>query len=261
MEQPEIIFAGDRSIAVNVLRYLLDSDVRVSGLCLPSIGSASHDDQIINLCDHLDDSQIFRGTEFKNEGNKKKLKSVSPDYIISVHFQHFIPKEILEIPIHGVVNLHPAYLPYNRGWHTPSWAILDQTPYGATLHFMEEEIDAGEIIAQKTVEINPEDTANTLYQKALTAEFDLFKQSWPNLAEFNYTTNPQSETEATTHTRDELKKVQELNLEQSVETEELIKKLRALTTNQIEEAAYYEIEGEKYYTQVDIVPESELDSS
>ncbi|GAA0512380.1 Methionyl-tRNA formyltransferase [Halorubrum aquaticum] len=261
MEKPEIIFAGDRKIAVNVLRYLLDSDVRVSGLCLPNIGSASHDEQLIKLCNHLDDDRIFRGTEFKSESNKKRLERIIPDYMISVHFQHFIPKEILEIPIHGVVNLHPAYLPYNRGWHTPSWAILDQTPYGATLHFMEEEIDAGDIIARKRIEIKPEDTANTLYQKALTAEFELFKQSWPDLAEFNYTTSPQSETEATTHTRDELKKIQKLNLEQSVKTEELIKKIRALTTNKIEEAAYYEKENKKYYIQVDIVPELELDSS
>jgi methionyl-tRNA formyltransferase len=261
MEKPEIIFAGDRKIAVNVLKYLLDNDVRVSGLYLPNMNSASHDEQLTRLCSHLDDDWVLRGTEFKNESNKKRLERVTPDYIISVHFQHIIPKEILEIPTHGVVNLHPAYLPYNRGWHTPSWAILDQTPYGATLHFMEEEIDAGDIIARKMIEIKPEDTANTLYQKALTAELELFKQSWPDLAEFNYTTSPQPEKEATTHTRGELKKVQKLNLEQSVKTERLIKKLRALTTNQVEEAAYFEKENEKYFIQVEVIPESELESN
>lgn len=261
MKKPEIIFAGDRKIAVNVLRYLLDNDVRISGLYLPNISSASHDEQLTRLCNHLDDDRVLRGTEFKNESNKKRLERIAPDYIISVHFQHFIPKEILGIPTHGVVNLHPAYLPYNRGWHTPSWAILDQTPYGATLHFMEEEIDAGDIIARKMIEIKPEDTANTLYQKALTAEFELFKQSWPDLAEFNYTASPQPETEATTHTRDELKKIQKLNLEQSIKTERLIKKLRALTTNQVEEAAYFEKGNEKYFMQVEVVPESELESN
>jgi methionyl-tRNA formyltransferase len=68
-----------------------------------------------------------------------------------------------------VLNLHPV-LPYNKGWNTPSWAILDNTTYGATLHFMTEALDEGDIIHQKKLEIVFADTANTLYQKALELE-------------------------------------------------------------------------------------------
>jgi folate-dependent phosphoribosylglycinamide formyltransferase PurN len=58
-------------------------------------------------------------------------------------------------------------LPYNKGWNTPSWAILDTT-YGA-LHFMTEALDEDDIIHQKKLEIVLR-TANTLYQKALELE-------------------------------------------------------------------------------------------
>ena len=77
------------------------------------------------------------------------LEQLSLDYIICVHFPYIVPREILSIPKYGVTNLHPAYLPYNLGWHTPSWAILENTPIGATLHYMDECVDTGDIIHQK----------------------------------------------------------------------------------------------------------------
>jgi methionyl-tRNA formyltransferase len=257
---PTIAFAGDRDIAVRTLRYLTEQDVTVSGLLLPDAAEATHDDELRSLCSHLEDERILRGLEFRSDAGVATLRDLNLDYILSIHYQYIYPASVLDIPTHGVVNLHPAFLPYNRGWHTPSWAILDETPYGATMHFMDEDVDAGEIIARKQIAVQPNDTANSLYQRALDAEFELFKEAWPDLADFEYETEPQSEADATTHSKADLADVQQIPLDASVKAGSLIRKLRALTTNKVGEAAYYEIDGEKYRIQVDIVPESELDS-
>jgi len=253
---PTIVFAGDRKIAVRVLRYLSQRDVKISSLIIPNEEEASHHEELLSIVSYVDGSRVLRGSEFKEQYGKQLLEEIEPDYILSVHYQYIYPEEILNIPSEGVVNLHPAYLPYNRGWHTPSWAIWDETPYGATLHFMEKELDAGDIISRKQIQIRPEDTANSLYKRALDAEFELFKQTWPKLAQFNYDSYPQSEEDATGHTKGDLKDIQEINLGECSTNNQIINKLRALTTNKIDEAAYFEIDGDTYRVQVEIVPES-----
>lgn len=95
----------------------------------------------------------------------RSLDCHKPDYIFCIHYHNIVPKDILEIPSKGCINLHPAYLPYNRGWHTPSWAILEGTPYGATMHYMTEELDKGDIIYQEQLPIASEDTAHTHYTR------------------------------------------------------------------------------------------------
>lgn len=260
-QDPTVAFAGDRNIAVRVLDYLSETDVEIACLLLPDESEASHDEDLLSVLDDLDDDRILRGAEFRREDGIRTLEEVAPDYIVSIHYQYIYPPEVLEIPSQGVVNLHPAYLPYNRGWHTPSWAILDETPYGATLHFMEEALDAGEIIARKRIEIRPDDTADSLYGRALDAGFELFRDTWPELAAFSYETTSQSEANATSHTKDDLAGIQEIDLDESVRAGSLLRKLRALTTNTLEEAAYYEVDDERYRVRVNVVPESEIDDA
>ena len=253
-----IAYAGDREIAVEILRFIIYEGVKPRALLVSSGKEASHVDELIDLCDHLDSSKIFRGNEFKKDENIKILKELDLDYIISVHFPYIYPKKVLDIPRQGVLNLHPAYLPFNRGWHTPTWAIFDDTPYGATLHFMDEGLDSGDIISRERLEIRPEDTADTLYQRALGLEKKLFKESWDDLVGLDYERIEQDLKKGTKHTKDEIENIQRIYLDEKVKVEKLIRKLRALTTNKISEAAYFEKDGEKFRVQMSIEKEDEL---
>lgn len=250
--KPKIVFAGDRDIAVNILDFLTNQDVEISALLLPDKSTATHDRELISLSSHLSQERILRGEQFREDKGIHLLKDINPDYILAIHFQFIIPIEVLDIPNHGVVNLHPAYLPYNRGWHTPSWAIWEQTPYGATLHFMDDKIDAGDIIARQKVTKSPGDTADSLYAKAKKAEFELFKQTWPELSSFDYTKDKQSESQATTHRKSDIEEIREIELDEQFKAETIIRKLRALTTNDVNEAAFFEQDGDRYLVQVDI---------
>jgi methionyl-tRNA formyltransferase len=254
----KIIYAGDRDISVKILTFIKSQGVLPVSLFTPPIEKASHAKSLVNLCGHLSDDYIFNGVNLKDSNFHQFLRKLHPDWIICIHFPYYIPKEIFEIPAHGVINLHPAYLPYNKGWHTPSWAILEDTPYGATLHFMAEEIDAGDIIHQKKLEVLPSDTADSLYKRVLDLEYEVFTEAWPKIASGKYEIKKQPAKGGTTHTSKDLfeKEVQVIDLKKKYKAEELIKKLRALTTNKIEESAYFEVDGKTYRIQVKIFEES-----
>jgi len=248
----EIAYAGDRKIAVDILRFIFEKGVEPKALLVSSRKKASHDQELIDLCNHLEPSRVFRGNNFKKDSSIEELRSLELDYIISIHFPYIYPKKILDIPERGVINLHPAYLPFNRGWHTPTWAIYEDTPYGASLHFMDEDVDSGDIIDRKKIEKKPEDTAHKLYRKVLEVEKKLFKDSWDDLLNFEYDRTQQNLEKGTEHTKDEIKKIQKIYLDETVEAEEIIRKLRALTTNNISEAAYFEKDDVKYRIQINI---------
>lgn len=254
----KIAYAGDREIAVDVLRFIIDQGIKPEALFVSSGEKATNDDELISLCDHLDPSKILKGDDFKKDENIDMLERLDLDYIISIHFPYIYPKTVLDIPREGVINLHPAYLPFNRGWHTPTWAIYGDTPYGVTLHFMDEQLDQGDIISRKRLEIKPEDTADTLYQKVLELEKELFYETWDDLVSLDYDRLEQNIEKGTQHTKDEIEKIQRIDLDEKIEVEKFIRKLRALTTNKISEAAYFERDGEKYRIQIDIKKEGEL---
>jgi len=251
-----IVFAGNRDIAVKVLKFINSQGVKPLAIIVPEDDVSTLSQKMIKLCPHLDDDYILKGEKFKAESSKKILKKLDIDYIISVHFPYIYPPEILNIPKHGVVNLHPAGLPYNRGWHTPTWAIYDETPFGATLHFMDKNIDTGDIILQKQLDILPDDIADKLYQRVLDLELEIFKEAWPSLVNYSYTRKSQPKDIGTSHKKQDIKKIQQINLEENVKAEDLIKQLRALTTSNIKEAAYFKKGGEKYRLQISIQKES-----
>jgi len=255
MTVPRIVYAGDRDISVWVLEYLLQRGIRPLALFISHPKRASHAHVLRSLCADLPSEHILVGKAFREPKGLTLLRSLDIDLIIAVHFPYIFPPEVLQIPKVGVLNLHPAYLPYNRGWHTPSWAILEDTPAGATLHFMDEGIDTGDIIHQKRISIKPSDTAHTLYQRIKRAELEVFKEAWPSIEKGTIIRHSQDPKDGTTHKRNDLEKVQKLNLEESMPIGDLLKRLRALTTNRIEEAAYFEVNGRRYRIQVSIFEE------
>ena len=247
------IFAGDRDISVEILKFMMEGGYKPSALLVTEKSKASHADKLIKLSG-LKPENIFEGKSFTQQDTIAKLRAIEAKYIIGIHFPYIIPQEVLDIPSTGFLNLHPAYLPYNKGWHTPSWAILDETPYGATLHFMSKELDKGDILHQKKIQVNPEDTANSLYQRVKELEIEVFKEAFPTL--LNNPRKVKQTDEGTMHVKKQLAAIQKLHLNEMVTTGDLLKKLKALTTNEVKEAAYFEIDNKKYFIQVVVTPDN-----
>lgn len=97
------------------------------------------------------------------------LTNLKPDVIYCFGWSYLLKESVLQIPPLGVIGYHPAALPKNRGRHPIIWALaLGLKETASTFFFMDEGADSGDIISQKTVQIEIDDDALSLYRK-LTA--------------------------------------------------------------------------------------------
>ena len=255
----KIAFAGDRDVSVDVLTALLELGDAPRALLLSDQDRASHDAALVTLCESAGISPpVIRGRQLSSAASVEFLQRLELDYIVCVHFPYMLRRPVLDTASRGVLNLHPSYLPYNRGWHTPTWAILDGTPAGASLHYVDESLDTGDIVCQRPATIDPADTAHTLYAKLKTLEVEVFREGWQQIREGNARGTPQAAGPATAHRRLSLfdPAVQRLELDAVVRTRDLLRQLRALTTNRLDEAAYFETGTGRYRVQVTITPET-----
>ena len=94
------------------------------------------------------------------------LRELAPDVNVTVAYGRIIPREVLELPRLGSINVHPSLLPKYRGASPITSAILNgETETGVTIMYQSMELDAGDLILQRRVPIAPEDTARTLYDR------------------------------------------------------------------------------------------------
>ena len=96
----------------------------------------------------------------------QKLKDINPDVICVVAYGKIIPKEILEIPRLGCINVHGSLLPKYRGAAPIQWAVLNgDKETGITTMYMDEGMDTGDIILTKKVEIGDDETTGELWDR------------------------------------------------------------------------------------------------
>jgi methionyl-tRNA formyltransferase len=252
---PRVIFAGNCRIGLDVLKYINDDRAEIIALVLPAANMRSYDEKMVEICNKPPTSRIFKNKTYKKTEQEILNAGLSADYIISVHYPHIFSQKVLDLPSHDAINVHPGYLPHNRGWHTATWAILNQTKFGVTIHKMERSVDSGDIIARKEMKIKPDDTARSLENRAEQIEMELFKKTWPSLANFDYESKNQSEKQSRKHNKSDIKSEKKLTLDENVSTRQLITKLRALTTTIPDDSAYFIKDGVKYRVQIDIFPD------
>ena len=108
-------------------------------------------------------------------------RSLTPDLIVVVYYDQILHSETIRIPGKGCVNLHLALGEDYRGCYPTTHALLDRAQrYGVTLHYIDEGIDTGDIIAQRPVPISDADTGKTLYDNATKAGIELFGDVLPH---------------------------------------------------------------------------------
>ncbi|TXT26497.1 MAG: methionyl-tRNA formyltransferase [Gallionellaceae bacterium] len=99
-----------------------------------------------------------------------QIRALQPDFFFSFYYREMLKRELLEIPKRGALNMHGSLLPKYRGRVPVNWAIIKgETETGATLHYMTEKPDNGDIVAQQAVPILPNDTALDVFNKVTVA--------------------------------------------------------------------------------------------
>ena len=112
----------------------------------------------------------------------EKMVSMQPDVLFSFYYRKMIRPEVLSIPSIGAFNLHGSLLPAFRGRCPVNWVLVKgEEKTGVTLHYMVEKPDAGDIVGQKAVNIDIQDTARTLYDKLCEAAGQLLDEVLPDM--------------------------------------------------------------------------------
>lgn len=92
------------------------------------------------------------------------VKALKPDLLVLAFVNQFVPKEVIDLARFGGINYHPSLLPKYRGGTAINWAIINgERETGVTIHYIDEGVDTGDIILQRSVSIDPEDNVLTVY--------------------------------------------------------------------------------------------------
>lgn len=96
----------------------------------------------------------------------EKLKEMNPDVIVVVAFGQIIPPSILELPLHGCINVHASLLPLYRGAAPIQWAVINgDRESGVTTMRMDAGLDTGDMILKETVPLAADETGGSLFDK------------------------------------------------------------------------------------------------
>lgn len=114
------------------------------------------------------------------------------DFIVSDRSRYIIPANVIEAMNGKVINLHPSFLPYNRGDQPLLWATVENNPYGVTIHQVNERFDEGAIISQTKFALSESLTLSEAYKVVRQYMVCLFQVSWHSGEIFRNLESPSS---------------------------------------------------------------------
>lgn len=176
--KPRIILIGNNTIAVNCLEYLTTQEIEILAV-LPELSDSGVDSwqKSLKLAAQNFGLNVVQPLSLRDKKFLLMLEEWSPEFIFSIQCRRILKPELIHIPKYGVINLHFAFLPKYRGCYPIAWALINgEKEAGVTLHYIDEGIDTGDIIAQKKVKIESTENARQLFDKCTDAGLNLFKK-------------------------------------------------------------------------------------
>lgn len=128
----------------------------------------------------------------------ERIRAMAPDVLFSFYYRKLVGEPLLAIPARGCFNLHGSLLPKYRGRCPINWVLIHgESETGVTLHHMTPEPDAGDIVGQRVIPIDDEDTAPTLLHKACVESRKLLDELLPLIRSGRAPRTPQDHAAAT----------------------------------------------------------------
>ncbi len=194
---PRVVFMGTPDFAVSILETLISCSVNV-------VGVISQPDRPVGRKHEFKPTPVkaFAIEHGLTVHQPEKVSSITEilaelnlDLIVTCAYGQFIPDKILQLPKHGVVNVHASLLPMYRGGAPIHTVILNgETETGVTLMRTIKKMDAGDMIAAIKVVIEADDTVGTLHDKLKVAGAGLLKEWLPAILDGRAPSVPQDET-------------------------------------------------------------------
>jgi methionyl-tRNA formyltransferase len=127
-----------------------------------------------------------------------EIAPLAPDLLVAASYPQLFRRPLLALPRLGALNVHTSLLPRGRGVHPLNWALIrGEEEVGVTVHFMDEGMDSGDIVAQRAVPVGIEDDINTLRERLTTLGAELLVAAVRQVEHGCATRQPQDHARAT----------------------------------------------------------------
>ena len=141
---------------------------------------------------------VYQPATLKDGTALAQIKALAPELIVVAAYGRILPKELLDCPPLGCVNVHSSLLPKYRGAAPINWAVIHgETETGVTIMHMAPELDAGDIILQQSTPIGPDETAAQLHDRLACIGGELIAKAVSMLADGTAPRHPQDPSKAT----------------------------------------------------------------
>jgi methionyl-tRNA formyltransferase len=251
-----ILLLANNWVGWQVANWLKERGDEIIGLVLHPPHKRKYGKEIIQSVG-LSEAYIFDGSQLHKPAVIDSINRLKADIGISIFFGYILQSNLIRIFTEGVINLHPSYLPYNRGAYPNVWSIIEGTPAGVTLHYIDAGVDTGDIIAQELVPTEMIDTAEILYRKLERTCIEVFKKNWPLILNRQAARISQSIEAGTFHQARDIELLDEIDLERVCTARELINLLRSRTFPPYA-GAFFRHGGRKIYLRLQLLYEEDL---
>ncbi len=197
-----LMFMGTPEFAVPSLRVLLEGEDAVVGVFtqpdqLSGRGMTLHAPPVKTLAEAYG-VPVFQPSKLRAPEVLARLHEWRPDLIIVVAYGKMLPNAILEFPSLGCINVHASLLPKYRGAAPIQWAIAQgEGETGVTIMCISERMDAGDILLQRTLPIEKNDTGGSLHNKLSQIGAQALREALQLLKQGQLPTRQQNEAETT----------------------------------------------------------------
>lgn len=149
----DIIFLGEDSFSAAVLQSIVDDNYKILAVFSPFYDNNNHS-RLEYLCKERE-IPFSRVKNINSIESQVEISSLNPDLICVCHFEKILKNNIISIPKLGAINLHPSLLPKYKGLSPQHWPIINgDKETGVTIHFIDENIDTGDIIIQEKIPLS-----------------------------------------------------------------------------------------------------------
>ncbi|APH07065.1 methionyl-tRNA formyltransferase [Bacillus weihaiensis] len=196
----KIVFMGTPDFSVPILRSLIKEGYDIVGVVTqpdrPKGRKKTLTPPPVKVEAEKNQIKVLQPEKIRHE--LEDVLALEPDLIVTAAFGQILPKELLDAPKFGCINVHASLLPELRGGAPIHYSILEgKDKTGITIMYMAEKLDAGDILTQVEVEIEERDTVGSLHDKLSKAGVKLLLETIPPLLEGKLSPQKQDDSKAT----------------------------------------------------------------
>lgn len=141
---------------------------------------------------------VYQPVKVKEEEFLSEMERIAPELIVVAAFGQKLPKQLLDLPKYGCINVHASLLPKYRGASPIQYAVLNgERESGVTIMYMAEGIDTGDMITKEIVPLAPDETGGSLHDKLAAAGCVALRRAIGQIAAGTVMRTPQDDAQAT----------------------------------------------------------------